>query len=180
MQCKSTDWFIWDGNTDLSSFNNIKVNLNDYIHILMISVLIHFMPLVSFYTPWKHQKTRCFVMFLGGNRKKLVVWNELIPPWPMFPSPSTVSAPHSSGGQISFPKFENGGIRKKSTCGKHKRVPATDICLFFCLEVLVKFFSAWGDIKNCWFVVCKRGQYQGWHYILITVNRFAWLVSVWL
>ena len=145
----------------------------------MISVLIHFMPLVSFYTPWKHQKTRGFLMFTGVNKKKLVVWNELIPPWPMFPSPSTVSAPHSSGGQISFPKFENGGIRKKSTCGKHKRVPATDICLFFCLEVLVKFFSAWGDIKNCWFVVCKRGQYQGWHYILITVNRFAWLVSVW-
>ena len=28
--------------------------------------LIHFMPLVSFYTSWKHQKISGFLMFLGG------------------------------------------------------------------------------------------------------------------
>ena len=29
-------------------------------------VLTHFMPVISFYTPWKHQKTSGFLMFLGG------------------------------------------------------------------------------------------------------------------
>ena len=28
--------------------------------------LTHFLPLVYFYTPWKHQKTFCFLMFSGG------------------------------------------------------------------------------------------------------------------
>ena len=29
-------------------------------------LLTYFMQLVSFYTPWKHQKTRGFLMFAGG------------------------------------------------------------------------------------------------------------------
>ena len=31
-----------------------------------VSLLTHFMPLVSLYTPWKHQKTSGFLIFLGG------------------------------------------------------------------------------------------------------------------
>ena len=40
-------------------------------------VLTHFMPLVSFYLSWKHQKIRGFLMFLEGYRNKLAAWNEL-------------------------------------------------------------------------------------------------------
>ena len=34
----------------------------------------HFMPLVSFYTPWKHQKTSGFRIFSGGIDRS-VAWN---------------------------------------------------------------------------------------------------------
>ena len=37
--------------------------------------LIHFMPLVSFYTPSKHQKTFGFLMFLGGIERGQ--WHEM-------------------------------------------------------------------------------------------------------
>ena len=39
-----------------------------------------FMPLVSFYTPWKHQKTRDqrFYDVFRGYRKRTVAWHELI------------------------------------------------------------------------------------------------------
>ena len=37
--------------------------------------LIHFMPLVSFYTPSKHQKTYGFLMFSGGVERDQ--WHEL-------------------------------------------------------------------------------------------------------
>ena len=51
--------------------------------------LTHFVPLVSFYTPSKHQKTTGFLMFRGGierdhwhsltgDRKRSVVWNGLM------------------------------------------------------------------------------------------------------
>ena len=36
--------------------------------------LTHFMPLISFDTPWKHQKTRGFRMFSGGIKSDQ--WNE--------------------------------------------------------------------------------------------------------
>ena len=36
--------------------------------------LTHFMPLASFYTPWKHQKNRGIVM-ISGYIKRRVVWN---------------------------------------------------------------------------------------------------------
>ena len=38
-------------------------------------LLIHSMPLVSFYTSWKHQKTRSFHMFSGGIERNQ--WNEM-------------------------------------------------------------------------------------------------------
>ena len=52
-----------------------------------LSVLIHFMPLISFDTPEKHPKTRGFLMFSGGikrdqssNIDEVIrsVWNFLI------------------------------------------------------------------------------------------------------
>ena len=37
--------------------------------------LTHFMRLVSFYTPWKHQKTKGFLMFSGGlERDRGMKW----------------------------------------------------------------------------------------------------------
>ena len=38
----------------------------------------HFVPLVSFYTPWKHQKTSSFLIFSRGYKKRTVAWNVLI------------------------------------------------------------------------------------------------------
>ena len=32
----------------------------------VITMILDFIPLVSFYTPWKHQKSRGFLVFLGG------------------------------------------------------------------------------------------------------------------
>ena len=42
----------------------------------VLSELTHFMSLVSFYTFWKHQKTRVFYVF-RGYRKRPVTWNRL-------------------------------------------------------------------------------------------------------
>ena len=39
--------------------------------------LTHFIPLISFYTPWKHKKTRGFSDVFRGYRKRLVAWNGL-------------------------------------------------------------------------------------------------------
>ena len=47
-----------------------KVNQGRAINFLMCSnkfPLTHFMPLDSFYTPWKHKKNPTFQMFLGGG-----------------------------------------------------------------------------------------------------------------
>ena len=38
-------------------------------------LLTYFMPLVSFYTPWKHQKTSGFLMFSGGIERDQ--WHEI-------------------------------------------------------------------------------------------------------
>ena len=44
-----------------------------------MSLLSAFMPLVSFYTPWKDKKTRGFFMFRWGiYRERPVAWNGLI------------------------------------------------------------------------------------------------------
>ena len=42
---------------------------------LWLGYLIHFMQLVSFYSPWKHQKTRGFLMFSEGIERDL--WHEM-------------------------------------------------------------------------------------------------------
>ena len=41
----------------------------------MAGTLTHFMPLVTFYTPQKHHKTRDFLMFLGGIERDQ--WHEI-------------------------------------------------------------------------------------------------------
>ena len=41
----------------------------------MLVSLSHYMPLFSFYTSWKHQKTRGFLMFSGGIEREQ--WHEM-------------------------------------------------------------------------------------------------------
>ena len=41
-----------------------------------LTLSIHFISLVSCYTPWKHQKTSGFLIF--SERKESVAWNELL------------------------------------------------------------------------------------------------------
>ena len=41
----------------------------------VLNALTHFMPLVSFYTAWKHQKTSGFLMFSGGIERDQ--WHEM-------------------------------------------------------------------------------------------------------
>ena len=60
--------------------NYIQLGLPFSLSLLFLKklwqdVLTYFMPLVSFYTPWKHQKTIVFLMFPGGKRP--VAWNGL-------------------------------------------------------------------------------------------------------
>ena len=51
----------------LQPFILLKPNpLQAKVPILNPLPLTHFKPLVSFYTPWKHQKTFGFIMFSGG------------------------------------------------------------------------------------------------------------------
>ena len=40
-----------------------------FITSSQLSVITHFMPLISFDTPWKHQKTSGFLMFSGGIKR---------------------------------------------------------------------------------------------------------------
>ena len=43
--------------------------------------LTHFMPVLSFYTPWKHQETFGFLMFSGGVESDQwhdMVWSQII------------------------------------------------------------------------------------------------------
>ena len=49
--------------------------LNKLILTSFLSTLTHFMPLASFYIPWKLQKTRGFLMFSGGIEKDQ--WHEM-------------------------------------------------------------------------------------------------------
>ena len=55
---------------------NLRVAFESHLHVstifkIMPITITHIMPLVSFYTPWKHQKTRCFVMFLQGAERDI-------------------------------------------------------------------------------------------------------------
>ena len=56
----------------------IRAVVEEQFHVwsllkLMIAWFL-FMSLVAFYTPWKHPKTRCFLMFSGGIERK--TWHE--------------------------------------------------------------------------------------------------------
>ena len=51
-------------------FNVLAVDSN-----MLKLLLTHFMPLVSFDTPWKHQRTKGFLMFSGGIEKDQ--WHEM-------------------------------------------------------------------------------------------------------
>ena len=62
------------------------VRKNDFEHFLSVGLtftqetftcLTHFMPLISFDTPWKHQKTRGFSDVFREYQKRSVSWNGL-------------------------------------------------------------------------------------------------------
>ena len=59
-----------------------------------MSILTHFMPLVFFYTPWKHHKTRGFLMFSRGMER--IRWHEM--GWYCC----TLHIPHSAQWNKSF------------------------------------------------------------------------------
>ena len=61
-------------------YKSKRYSLPDHLHLLQISIWItqfftYFMPLVSFDTPWKHQKTNAFLMFSGGVERDQ--WHEM-------------------------------------------------------------------------------------------------------
>ena len=70
--------FFWGGSNIifsyfLKSWSNIKI-----IYNCLTTHLTHFMPLISFDTPWKHQNTSGFLIFSGGiKRDQWHAWNEL-------------------------------------------------------------------------------------------------------
>ena len=43
--------------------------------MLILVILTHFMQLVSFYTPWKHEETSGFLIFSGGIERDQ--WHEM-------------------------------------------------------------------------------------------------------
>ena len=57
---------------DLSKMDKIRVSKPS------TQTLTDFMPIYSFLTPWKHQKTTGFLMLSGGYEKKILTWNRLI------------------------------------------------------------------------------------------------------
>ena len=69
--CKFLFCFIYNYIFDL----HWRRYINVFPHILFSSVLTRFMPLISFYTPRKHQKTRGFLMFSGGIERDQ--WHEM-------------------------------------------------------------------------------------------------------
>ena len=52
---------------------------------------IHLMPLASFYTPWKHYKTKDFIMFSAGTEKNH--WHEIGSPNKFLKSIHLLSSP---------------------------------------------------------------------------------------
>ena len=72
-----------------SAIHNTKIILRNsfWLYLMLLSILLahvtfpenivlsettltHFMPLVSFYTPWEHLKTFNFLMFSGGIKRE--------------------------------------------------------------------------------------------------------------
>ena len=56
-------------NCCFDGFISLNEQMLGIVHSCYLT-LIHFMPLVSFDTPWKHQKTSGFLMFSGVKRDK--------------------------------------------------------------------------------------------------------------
>ena len=56
---------------DMRNLANFDLTLEN----LKICTLTHFIPLISFDTPWKHQKTRGFRMFSGAIKRDQ--WHEM-------------------------------------------------------------------------------------------------------
>ena len=54
---------------------NLTMKSVTWNSLLKVDVLTHFMPLVSFYTPSKHQKTSGFLTFSGGIERDQ--WHEM-------------------------------------------------------------------------------------------------------
>ena len=69
----------------LEAWKGKKNNTFSYNLYIWGHCVTHFMSLFSFYTPWKNQKTRGFLMFSdvfrGGYREKPAVWNGLKEDW---------------------------------------------------------------------------------------------------
>ena len=66
-------------NLDKSLRKRYLVQLN-----VLFTCLIHSLPMFSFYTPWKHQKTKGFLIFSGGCKMGILGWNRLksmLPSW---------------------------------------------------------------------------------------------------
>ena len=57
------------------SSKNTKTMTHWVFACLKLAHLNHFMPLISFCTTWNHQKTRDFLMFLGGKERDQ--WHEI-------------------------------------------------------------------------------------------------------
>ena len=66
MQSKLMDWFLYDSMETIMDLRHERVN------VLKKLKMNHFVQLVSFHTPWKHQKTRGF---LGGIARDQ--WDEM-------------------------------------------------------------------------------------------------------
>ena len=62
-QCLCMILLITVTKTDLGYTLIVGVNYPEYLQPCNGIILTHFMPQISFYTPWKHQKTRCFDRF---------------------------------------------------------------------------------------------------------------------
>ena len=60
----------------MHGLTKVKESVKDLWYNFLQKYLTHFMPLISFDTPWKHQKTGCLLMFSGGI-KRSVAWNGL-------------------------------------------------------------------------------------------------------
>ena len=48
---------------------SVKINTMQYLHKRW-SKITHYCPVFPFYTPLKHQKTKGFLMFSGGIKRK--------------------------------------------------------------------------------------------------------------
>ena len=77
-------WGAYSFQTPQLHFSSTSLRLTDSvvgyhrlntIPLLAPGLLTYFMPLISFYTPWKHQKTRVFLMFSEGIESNQ--WHEM-------------------------------------------------------------------------------------------------------